>query len=162
MMKPNVRRNPYMEPRMKLYQPWSKNKMFFAFFQGKFCWYNLVLIVDNWVNAVTEGQGEAKHSQVFKCHSVELLGARVLVILLVFKLDPRNQTKQLVLEVEWHVLNFCHFPYLDSETHETWHPDDHVGVIVKHVENNNEILEHIEENWSYWKPLNTFPENNVR
>ena len=106
----------------------------------------LVFIVHHRVDAVAEGEGEKCHAQVFKCKSVKLLGAGVLVVFLIVELQSGDQTPEFVLKVDRHILDLGNFPHLDSQSNEAGDPDDCVGVIVKHVEKNDQVLENIEEN----------------
>ena len=106
----------------------------------------LVFIVDDGVDAVTESQGEEGHAQVFKCKPVKLLCPGVLIVFLVVQFQPGNESPDLVLKVKRHILDFGYFPYLNCQAYKAGDPDDCVGVVVKHVEENYEILEHIEEN----------------
>ena len=106
----------------------------------------LVFVVHHRVDAVAEGEGEEGHAQIFKRESIKLLGARVLVVFLIVQLHSRDQATEFVLEVERHILNLGNFPHLYSQSNEAGDPDDCVGVVVEHVQEDDQVLENIEEN----------------
>ena len=106
----------------------------------------LVFVVHHRVDAVAEGEGEESHAQVFKCKSVKLLGPGVLVVFLIVQLQSGDQATNFVLKVERNILDLGDFPHLYGQSNEAGDPDDCVGVVVKDVEKNDQVLEHIEEN----------------
>ena len=107
---------------------------------------SLVLVVDDRVDAVADGNGEQCRPQVLEGHPVKLFGAGLLVGPLVLELQPGQEPHDGgVVRVDPDVDDFVDLPDLDDEADEAADLDDGVGLVVQHVEEDDDRLEHVEE-----------------
>ena len=81
-----------------------------------------MLVVYDRVNAVAKCKREECHAQVLESLPVILLGTGVSVVLLVIKLNPREDPQKLVLKIKAYILNLRHLPQLNKKPNKTRNP----------------------------------------
>ena len=78
-----------------------------------------MLVVNDWVDAVSYSEGCEQRSQVLEGHSVEFFGARLFVGALVLELESRNESHDWrVVRIHPNVNNLIDLPDLDYQTNE--------------------------------------------
>ena len=106
---------------------------------------SLVFVVNDWIDAVSNGQGEQGHTQIFKGHSVKLFGARLLIRAFVLEHQPGKNPHDRILGVDGEIDDFVNFPDFNGKADETWDFDQSVGLVVQDVQEDNDGLEYIKK-----------------
>ena len=56
-----------------------------------------------------------------------------------------NESKNQIFPIDSYVDNFLDLPYFNEESENNGHFDHEIGIVVEHVQNDNDGLENIEE-----------------
>ena len=94
---------------------------------------SLVFVVNDWIDTVSNGQGEQGHTQIFKGHSVKLFGARLLIRAFVLEHQPGKNPHDRILGVDGEIDDFVNFPHFYSKSNETTDFNQSVGLVIQNI-----------------------------